>query len=223
MLDAEAWSIDDDAWSTGWSAASATGSWPTCGGTNGDTASAAHALAFAVWRAADANPWAAVPGITPRETGSHADAAVGSAGDLALAEPTRITELVHGGRFPVSPSWRKSPSTSLPGLRRPVGLSRPPGRRAGAGDQRAAEDEQTATRAAIMANAEPLPERGRFLYLPRPRRGASCPVGSRVSTPALTIRQLKLNHRRRRSRRPPLSAATRAATVGADSTAYRSA
>lgn len=113
------------------------------------------ALAFAVWRAADANPWAAVPGMTLVKLGHMPTPEVGAPGIFALADRTRITELVTEAGF-------GEPELEEVALNFPfqdfddlwdfvVRLAGPLAEVINA----VPEDEQTATRAAIMANAEP--------------------------------------------------------------------
>jgi SAM-dependent methyltransferase len=60
---------------------------------------AGRPLVFAVWRIADANPWAAVPGLTLVQRGHMPVPEPGAPGIFALAEPNRIRELVTGAGF----------------------------------------------------------------------------------------------------------------------------
>ncbi|NLT06071.1 MAG: methyltransferase domain-containing protein [Solirubrobacterales bacterium] len=56
-------------------------------------------LAFAVWTAADRNPWAALPAMTLIQAGHMELPEPGTPGILALADPDRIRELLHGAGF----------------------------------------------------------------------------------------------------------------------------
>jgi SAM-dependent methyltransferase len=56
-------------------------------------------LAFAVWAAAERNPWAAIPGRTMVELGHAPPPEEGEPGPFAMAEPYRIRELVRGAGF----------------------------------------------------------------------------------------------------------------------------
>ena len=56
-------------------------------------------LAFAVFTTPEANPWAAVPGMTLVQRGHMPAPAPGAPGIFALAEPSRIHELVTGAGF----------------------------------------------------------------------------------------------------------------------------
>jgi SAM-dependent methyltransferase len=56
-------------------------------------------LAFAVFTTSEANPWAAVPGMTLVQLGHMPAPEPGSPGIFALAEPGRIHELVKGAGF----------------------------------------------------------------------------------------------------------------------------
>ena len=57
------------------------------------------ALAFAVWRTAERNPWQAVPGMTLVQRGHLPPPVPGAPGIFALGEPGRIRELVTGAGF----------------------------------------------------------------------------------------------------------------------------
>src|SRR4051812_35959512 len=56
-------------------------------------------LAFAVWRTADLNPWAALPGMTLVQRGHMPPPEPGAPGIFALGEADRIRELVTGAGF----------------------------------------------------------------------------------------------------------------------------
>ncbi len=56
-------------------------------------------LAFAVWAAADRNPWAAIPGMTVVQRGHMPAPEPGAPGIFGLADPDRIRELVTGAGF----------------------------------------------------------------------------------------------------------------------------
>jgi SAM-dependent methyltransferase len=56
-------------------------------------------LAFAVWAAAERNPWAAIPGRTMVELGHAPPPEEGEPGPFAMAEHDRISELVAGAGF----------------------------------------------------------------------------------------------------------------------------
>jgi len=56
-------------------------------------------LAFAVWAAADRNPWAAIPGMTLVQRGHMPPPEPGAPGIFALADPDRTRELVTGAGF----------------------------------------------------------------------------------------------------------------------------
>jgi SAM-dependent methyltransferase len=112
-------------------------------------------LTFAVWRTADANPWAAVPGMTLVQRGHMPAPKPGAPGIFALAEPTRISELVTETGF-------GEPELEEVALDFPfqdfddlwdflVHLAGPLAQVINA----LPEDERSATRAAIAANAEP--------------------------------------------------------------------
>lgn len=57
------------------------------------------ALAFAVWRTPDRNPWAAVPGMTLVQRGHMPPPEPGAPGIFGMGEPDRIRELVTGAGF----------------------------------------------------------------------------------------------------------------------------
>ena len=57
------------------------------------------ALAFAVWRTPDQNPWAAIPGMTLVQRGHMPPPEPGAPGIFALGDPDRIRELVTGAGF----------------------------------------------------------------------------------------------------------------------------
>jgi ubiquinone/menaquinone biosynthesis C-methylase UbiE len=56
-------------------------------------------LGFAVWRTADRNPWAAMPGMTLVQRGHLPPPEPGAPGMFALGDPDRIRELVTGAGF----------------------------------------------------------------------------------------------------------------------------
>jgi ubiquinone/menaquinone biosynthesis C-methylase UbiE len=56
-------------------------------------------LAFAVWRTADLNPWAAIPGMTLVQRGHMPAPEPGVPGIFALGEPDRVRQLVAGAGF----------------------------------------------------------------------------------------------------------------------------
>ena len=56
-------------------------------------------LAFAVWRTADRNPWAAVPGMTLVQRGHMPPPEPGAPGIFAMGEPDRVRELVAAAGF----------------------------------------------------------------------------------------------------------------------------
>lgn len=56
-------------------------------------------LAFAVWRTADRNPWAAMPGMTLVQRGHMPPPEPGAPGMFAMGQPDRIRELVTGAGF----------------------------------------------------------------------------------------------------------------------------
>jgi len=112
-------------------------------------------LAFAVWRAAEANPWGAVPGMTLVQRGHMPAPEPGGPGIFALADPDRIRELVTGAGF-------GEPELQEITLEFPfrdfddvwdflIRLAGPLAQVINA----LPEDERTATRAAIMADSAP--------------------------------------------------------------------
>jgi SAM-dependent methyltransferase len=56
-------------------------------------------LAFAVWAAAERNPWAAIPGRTMVELGHAPPPESGAPGPFAMGDPDRIRELLRGAGF----------------------------------------------------------------------------------------------------------------------------
>jgi SAM-dependent methyltransferase len=111
-------------------------------------------LAFAVWRTAERNPWQAVPGMTIVQRGHMPAPVPGAPGIFALGEPGRIRELVTGAGFAeleleeLAFEWRYADFDDLWGA--VVGLS-PFGRTFDG----LPDDEQEATRAAVMQSMAP--------------------------------------------------------------------
>ena len=123
-------------------------------------------LAFAVWRTAAANPWATVPGMILVQRGHMPAPKPGAPGIFALAEPARITELVAEAGF-------GEPELEVVALDFPfqnfedfwdflVHLAGPLAQVINA----LPEDERSATRAAIAANAEPYRNEGGSYIFP---------------------------------------------------------
>jgi SAM-dependent methyltransferase len=122
-------------------------------------------LAFAVWRTAEANPWARVPGMTLVQRGHMPAPAPGAPGIFALADPDRIRELVTGAGF-------GEPDLEAVTLAFPfrdfedvwdflIRLAGPLAQVINA----LPDDERAATRAAIMTNAEPYRnEDGSYMF-----------------------------------------------------------
>jgi SAM-dependent methyltransferase len=112
-------------------------------------------LAFAVWRTAEANPWATVPGMTLVQRGHMPAPEPGAPGIFALADPVRIRELVTEAGF-------AEPELEEVALEFPfrdfddvwnflIRLAGPLAQVINA----LPDDERAATRAAIMMNSEP--------------------------------------------------------------------
>jgi SAM-dependent methyltransferase len=109
-------------------------------------------LAFAVWGPPDRNPWVAVPGMTLIQRGHMPPPEPGAPGIFSMADPGRIRELVTAAGFgepelteleveyvwpDADDMWETQMTMSGPLARLVKGLP---------------EDEQEATRAAIVAN-----------------------------------------------------------------------
>jgi SAM-dependent methyltransferase len=109
-------------------------------------------LAFAVWRGADRNPWAALPGTTLVELGHAPAPEPGMPGIFALGDPDRIRELVSEAGFDepaveeITIDWRYADSDDLwDTLTRIAGVLAQT-------INALPEDDRQATRAAIMQN-----------------------------------------------------------------------
>jgi ubiquinone/menaquinone biosynthesis C-methylase UbiE len=111
-------------------------------------------LAFAVWRTAERNPWQAVPGMTIVQRGHMPAPVPGAPGIFALGEPGRIRELVTGAGFAepeleeIAFEWRYADFDDLWGA--VAGLSP-----FGSTFDELPDDEQEATRAAVMQSMAP--------------------------------------------------------------------
>jgi SAM-dependent methyltransferase len=112
-------------------------------------------LAFAVWRTADRNPWAAVPGMTLVQRGHMPPPEPGAPGIFALGEPGRVRELVTGASFEepeveeIAFEFRYADDDDL--WDSLIRLAGPLARAVMA----LPEDEREATRAAIIENVAP--------------------------------------------------------------------
>ena len=113
------------------------------------------ALAFAVWRTPDLNPWAAVPGMTLVQRGHMPPPEPGAPGIFAMGEPERIHELVTGAGFgepeleDISFEFRYADADDVWDAL--IRLAGPLAQAVNA----LSEDEREATREAIVQNLEP--------------------------------------------------------------------
>ena len=127
-------------------------------------------LAFAVWQTPRSQPLGGRPRDDTRPAGPTClRPSRERLGIFALESPTESASLAHRGRASISPSWRRSRSTSsYPDVPRPAGRARPPRRARLRGVVHALPDGGAAGDACgDHGERRPLPRRRRFLHRSR--------------------------------------------------------